>query len=419
MANPLNPAAGGSRLPSIPDIVGGVKNIGKNVLGNVAEGITAELTRQLPMGFQGVLGNNSPDGKRNQTSTTSDGRVTNKQVLDALQSVDSSINSVDKGVNQFNQYMWSSLSRQAQMATALDKIVNKLDDISKNMGSNSGSILDNAADLVGGGKGTQKPNPRTTGSRLGKLGTLGKWAGRGALGLGAGLEAYDVYNRTGDGLAAASAGGGALAGGWGGAAAGAAVGSMIFPGVGTTIGGFVGGAAGMMAGSSIGQKGYDFFKTYSPTQQLDQYGAPIYTPMPTKSNPLTEQNYDTLRKAGENPLWTTPKGPSSKDLDDVEKLLKEDPLYKKSSFSVGDINQSNDISKSKSSSDRSFTIDAQEFTINTRSFKIDGVDIGELFKSMAGGRSGTVGGSGFQTANYTVNGQGGGQTGSGGFGLTQ
>ncbi|MGP3637040.1 golvesin C-terminal-like domain-containing protein [Streptomyces sp. 24-1644] len=106
-----------------------------------------------------------------------------------------------------------------------------------------------------------------------KLSTAAKWGGRGLLGLGVGVAAYEVWSAPDGekGEAAVSAGStlaGGLAGAWGGAkvgaVAGAAIGSII-PGAGTAVGGVVGGVvggiAGGIAGSYVGSKAGDFLNS--------------------------------------------------------------------------------------------------------------------------------------------------------------
>ena len=73
--------------------------------------------------------------------------------------------------------------------------------------------------------------------------------GRGAVGVGVALDAYDIL--TASRKERPRAIGGAL-GGWGGAYAGAVIGSAICPGVGTVIGGIVGGIAGSLGGQWLG-----------------------------------------------------------------------------------------------------------------------------------------------------------------------
>lgn len=113
--------------------------------------------------------------------------------------------------------------------------------------------------VVGVSKGVSTQAAKTAG-KLGFLKgagkTLGKVAGRAALPVAIGLEAYDIAKARDKTKATAKAGGG-LAGAALGAKGGAALGTMVLPGVGTVIGGVLGGAGGYLAGSFAGGKAVD------------------------------------------------------------------------------------------------------------------------------------------------------------------
>ena len=93
-------------------------------------------------------------------------------------------------------------------------------------------------------------------SKAGILKGVSKVAGRAALPLAIGLEAYDIY-KSQDKVKATGKAGGGLAGAALGAKGGAALGTMVLPGVGTVIGGLLGGAGGYLAGSFAGGKAVD------------------------------------------------------------------------------------------------------------------------------------------------------------------
>jgi hypothetical protein len=113
--------------------------------------------------------------------------------------------------------------------------------------------------VVGSSKGAAKQVTKASGS-LGTLGksakSLGKVAGRAAVPLAIGLEAYDIY-KSQDKVKATGKAGGGLAGAALGAKGGAAIGTMILPGIGTVVGGALGGVGGYLAGSYAGGKVVD------------------------------------------------------------------------------------------------------------------------------------------------------------------
>ncbi len=88
------------------------------------------------------------------------------------------------------------------------------------------------------------------------LKTAGKVAGRIAVPLAVGLEAYDIYKAKDKTKAVTQAATG-LASGIAGAKLGAAIGTAILPGIGTAIGGVLGGAGGYVTGRFIGGKAVD------------------------------------------------------------------------------------------------------------------------------------------------------------------
>lgn len=117
------------------------------------------------------------------------------------------------------------------------------------------------------------PKPPSAKSIFGNLGDGMKWlgshakgAGGAAIGLGALMGAYDIYNAPEDQRAEVTGStlgglGGGLAGAKAGAMAGGAIGSVV-PGVGTAVGAGLGGLAGGIAGSIFGSDiGADLGKT--------------------------------------------------------------------------------------------------------------------------------------------------------------
>jgi hypothetical protein len=87
-------------------------------------------------------------------------------------------------------------------------------------------------------------------------GAIGKVAGKAALPLAVGLEAYGIY-RSNDKVRTTAGAGGGLAGAALGAKGGAAVGTLILPGIGTIVGGALGGLGGYMFGNYLGGKAVD------------------------------------------------------------------------------------------------------------------------------------------------------------------
>jgi flagellum-specific peptidoglycan hydrolase FlgJ len=174
------------------------------------------------------------------------------------------LESIQDYIRDNNTILREQLAEMEQSSTLLSEIAEKIGNISKD----GGGILDAIKNLtdkipigrVGGGA---KPaaggkTPKGVGGKVKGPG-IGGFLGRKLLpGIGAALEASDVYEQTGSVGKAATAGGGALAGGIAGAEAGAALGMIGGP-FGSLAGGVIGGIGGSIAGSELGQKGYDYF----------------------------------------------------------------------------------------------------------------------------------------------------------------
>lgn len=93
-------------------------------------------------------------------------------------------------------------------------------------------------------------------SIMGRLGSAGKFIGKGFAPLGLAFGAAEIY-RSSDKVKTGAETAGGWAGGLGGAKVGAAIGTAIAPGVGTAIGGLLGGAVGYFGGKWLGGKAVD------------------------------------------------------------------------------------------------------------------------------------------------------------------
>ncbi|MEA0565305.1 phage tail tape measure protein [Lysinibacillus irui] len=91
---------------------------------------------------------------------------------------------------------------------------------------------------------------------MGRLGSAGKFIGKGFAPLGLALGAAEIY-RSSDKVKTGAETVGGWAGGLGGAKVGAAIGTAIAPGVGTALGGLLGGAVGYFGGKWLGGKAVD------------------------------------------------------------------------------------------------------------------------------------------------------------------
>lgn len=91
---------------------------------------------------------------------------------------------------------------------------------------------------------------------MGRLGSAGKFIGKGFAPLGLALGAAEIY-RSSDKVKTGAETAGGWAGGLGGAKVGAAIGTAIAPGVGTALGGLLGGAVGYFGGKWLGGKAVD------------------------------------------------------------------------------------------------------------------------------------------------------------------
>ena len=182
------------------------------------------------------------------------------------------LQTVEDYIRENNSLLREQLAEMEQSSTLLSEIAEKIGDISKN----GSSVLDVIKGLTnkipsvrggapkgGGPTGTPKVGP--TGpkvplaqSKPSILSRTVRGAGRVLPVLGAGFEAKNVYDETGNLAKAGAAGAGTLAGTLAGAQLGATAGAIGGP-IGAGIGGIVGGIGGAVAGSGLGQKAYDYF----------------------------------------------------------------------------------------------------------------------------------------------------------------
>jgi hypothetical protein len=166
--------------------------------------------------------------------------TTTKDQLDLVKNIKDSL-APKEATDEQNNIQQKKEKFYGDVTTKLDEISGKLDNVGSGGG---GSLLDNATDLLGGGKGKAPGKPGLGSRILGGLksagpgllkGGLGAIGGM-ALGYGADKLVEAGHEKTGGAL---GVGAEALSG----AGMGAMIGSVI-PGVGTAIGGAVGGVAG-------------------------------------------------------------------------------------------------------------------------------------------------------------------------------
>lgn len=408
-----------SPLPQIPNVLGRVA--GKAV--DAAKGLASNVTNEIAGELSGRLGWSAFSSFSRPTQPTADPKdskptgttVTNKDLMSGLTQIDGTLNLISKDIKSTNEYMWSSISNQQQTNLLLDKLNGKISELSKSLESSNSSGSNLLDDLSGSGKGKSKPKiklknqkPSAKVGALSKLGGMSRVLGPAMLMADGAYEGYSEYQESGNsGRALSSAGGTILGGGlgmWGGAAAGAAVGSVI-PGIGTALGGLVGGFAGGMGGSWAGRNaaksGYDYFTA------------------PIAPKPLSDDGIKKLESLNsKNDKWSAPTLSNDK-LDELEKLLAPEKEKQKTGSDSKRIEElKSPLKKSSMNPNEDLTITTREFSVNTKSFKIDGIDLASYIK---GSDSGGVR-SGIQNASFSPGRQSGssvGSSSSSGQGLVQ
>ncbi|MEA0556454.1 phage tail tape measure protein [Lysinibacillus irui] len=133
---------------------------------------------------------------------------------------------------------------------------------------------------------------------MGRLGSAGKFIGKGFAPLGLALGAAEIY-RSSDKVKTGAETAGGWAGGLGGAKVGAAIGTAIAPGVGTALGGLLGGAVGYFGGKWLGGKAVDTVRGGSEASKAPP------TPSPKKESSEATKSIDATKLNASMAQFTT------------------------------------------------------------------------------------------------------------------